>query len=239
MAYLEQEISRLLLGDWQEKYQAEAYQQALDRVRADLISGGARIQLTEVERLAAQGIQSFSATPSLGMGVSSAPIHRDALAFLYTRSFESLKGYTDDMAKKTRQILFGGVQQGKGINEVVREITDRIDVSKTRARLIARTETIQAYQQSSTNEAERISDEIGERVYLVWITAFDGRVRDLHAGWHGTKGTPEENRVRMSLSPWNCRCAQRAMTESMITKARLEKWKQQREKLLLLKAFSD
>jgi SPP1 gp7 family putative phage head morphogenesis protein len=138
------------------------------------------------------------------------------------------------MARETRQILFEGVQQGKGIDDVVRDMRARIDVSKSRARVIARTETIQAYQRSGTNEAERASVELGEEVLMRWLTVRDIRVRHLHATWHGTLATPKENRARINVSPWNCRCAQAPVIPEANTEKKRKKFKKEREALLLI-----
>ncbi len=240
MAFLQREIDRLLLGtrqapNWQAIYQAQAYQKGLDNTRQNLISQGASLVLTEAERLQSLNLTPFTATSSLGTGItSSAPIHQDALEFLFNRSYDSLKGWTDDMSKQTRQILFDGVAQGKGIDEVVREMTARINVSKTRARVIARTETIQAYQRSNTNETARASEEIGEEILLRWLTARDSRVRHLHATWHGTLTTPKDNLKRINVSPWNCRCAQTPVIPEANTKKKQKKFDKERKQLLTL-----
>lgn len=239
MAFLQSEIDRLLLGtdeppNWQAQYQAQAYQRGLDSTRASLISQGADIVPTELERLAGIDLTPFTATSSLGTITSSAPIHQDALEFLFSRSYEKLNGWTDAMASETRQILFDGVAQGKGIDDVVREMVDRQNVSRTRARVIARTETIQAYQRSSTNEAARAAEEIGEEVLLRWLTVRDSRVRHLHATWHGTLTTPANNRKRINVSPWQCRCGTAPVIPEANTPAKQKKFKKEREQLLTL-----
>jgi len=238
LSFLQGEIDRLLMvtnepPNWQGVYQTQSYQRAIDATRASLISQGADIVPTEVERLAALDLQPFTATPSLGTA-GAAPIHRDALEFLHARSYNSLKGWTDAMARETRQILFDGVAQGKGIDDVVREMVDRQDVSRSRARVIARTETIQAFQISSTNEAQRASEEIGEEVLLRWLTVRDTRVRHLHATWHGTLTTPQDNRARINVSPWNCRCGTAPVIEEANTPAKTKKFAKERKQLLTL-----
>lgn len=240
MAFLQREINRLLLGtpeppNWQAQYQAQAYQRGIESTRAALISQGAQIIPTGEEILAAVDLPTFTAIPSLGTGAAigvRAPIHTDALEFLFTRSYESLNGWTDAMAKETRQILFDGVAQGKGIDEVVRDMTARMDVSRTRARVIARTETIQAFQRSTTLETERAGEEIGEEILLRWLTVKDGRVRHLHASWHGTLTTPKANLARINRSPWNCRCAQAPVISDANTEKKQKKFDKERKLLL-------
>ena len=240
MTFVETQIQRLLLEtqqapNWQANYQLQSYQRALDTTRAQLMSQGAPIIRTQQEIAAGAVLQPLTATPSLASGiVGSQPIHQDALQFLFTRSYDTLKGWTDKLAIETRQILVDGIEQGQGIREVTRNIRDRIGVSRSRAELIARTETIQAYQRGGTNEAARLEEELDEPIKMRWVTAFDSRVRHIHRSFHGTLVTPEENFKRISISPWNCRCGQIATIEDAITPAKEKKFRKQRKQLLSL-----
>lgn len=240
MAFLQREITRLLMvtaepPNWQATYQAQAYQRGLDNARINLAQQGASLIPTAQEVAAASELTPFTATSTLGTTISSgAPIHQDALEFLFTRSYEKLDGWTSAMATETRQILFDGVAQGDGIDDVVRKMVARIDVSRTRSRVIARTETIQAFQISTTNEATRASEEIGAPVLLRWLTVRDERVRHLHANWHGTLATPKQNRARINVSPWNCRCGQGPVIPEANTEKKQKKFDKERKQLLRL-----
>ena len=216
MAYLNRQINSILLADgtnWQAQYQLESYERALQRTRASLKSQGATMAITPEDiQLAAQlNPAQFTATATLGTAVSvanKAPIHRDALEFLFTRSYESLEGWTTAFSRETRQIMMNAVQQGQNPTVTTREIMKRLNVSKSRARVIATTETIQAYQQSSNNEAERASEELGEEILMRWQTVEDEKVRPLHAGWNNTAVSIEQNARRITQSVFNYRCAQ-------------------------------
>lgn len=242
MTFLDAQIQSLLLEtaqapNWQARYQLQSYQRALDATRAQLISQGAQIIRTQEEIAAGLALRPLTATPSLAAGiVISQPVHQDALQFLFSRSYDSLKGWTDKLSTETRQILVNGVEQGQGIREITKNITDRIDVSKSRAEVIARTETIQAYQRGATNETKRLEEELGEEIKMRWVTAMDSRVRHLHAAWHGTLVTPKENFARIERSPWNCRCSQIATIEEAITPKKEKKFKEQRKALLRLES---
>jgi len=210
IAFSQQQIELLLLGDWQNKYQLRSYELAIDRAMSELRRSGAMLDVTGSDRALAAQIQSFTATSALGItavDVSRFPIHQATLEFLFTRSFESLNGYTSTMARQVRQILFDGVEQGMGVREVARLIRDRIGVGQSGARLIAQTETIQAFQRGSINQAQTASQFLGEEVGLRWITRRDSKVRPLHVGFHGKIMNQEQARVNISISPYNCRCA--------------------------------
>lgn len=215
MAFLNTQIENILLAggnNWQAKYQLQSYERALQRTRASLKAQGAVMAVTPEDfQMAAQiNPEQFTATATLATAsvANKAPIHRDALEFLFTRSYESLEGWTSKFSTETRQILMEGIQQGRNTRDVARDIMKRLNVSRSRARVIATTETIQAYQQSSSNEATRAQEELGEEIGMRWQSAEDSRVRELHARWNGTVVSQQQNARRIVASVFNCRCSQ-------------------------------
>jgi len=209
IAFFQEKIDELLLGTWQEKYQRRAYNLAITRANAALRRQGARLKITTADRALAARIQTFTATASLGItaiDLAAFPLHQETLEFLFTRSFEALEGLTVDLARQVRIILFNGVEQGLGIAELTRQIRDRINVSRSRARLIAQTEIIQAFQRGTINQSQLASEFIGEEVKLRWDTRRDSRVRPLHVEFHGQIMTQAEARKKINISPFRCRC---------------------------------
>ena len=210
IAFFQQQITLLLLGDWQEKYQLRAYELAISRAMSELRRSGARLTITDADRALAASIQSFTATSSLGitsLDITRFPIHQETLEFLFTRSFESLEGFTTTMSRQVRQVLFDGVEQGLGIRELTAQVKERIGVSRSRARLIAQTETIQAFQRGTINQAQLAEQALGEPIKLRWVTRRDSNVRPLHVSFHGKVMTQEQSRKNIAISPYNCRCA--------------------------------
>lgn len=211
MAWLLERI-KLVTGDepplnWQNQYQLESYIRAVERTRASIISQGGSLALTDQERMISQGL-AFTATPSLGSQVVAAAIHQDALEFLFTRSYESLKGWNDAFVKDVRQITFDAVRDGTGITELTEQIKERTGITSRRAELIARTETNQAYTQGSLSETERASDELGEEILNRWISALSPTTRHRHASWHGSIVDAETVRKRKQPpNNYNCRCS--------------------------------
>jgi SPP1 gp7 family putative phage head morphogenesis protein len=159
--------------------------------------------------------------------------HKDAIDFLTKRSFDSLKKWTDAMTVEVRQILTDAVIEGDSLEVIIKNITERIDVSRSRARVIAATEINQAYSQSSINEAIAQSEELGEPVSLRWLTVRDSKVRHLHARFHGEVMTPQDASRNKSISPWNCRCGWAPVVGEQ-TEAQSERFSQQRQQLLQL-----
>jgi SPP1 gp7 family putative phage head morphogenesis protein len=239
MAFFNAEIQRLLLEtenapNWQAKYQLESYQRSVERFIRDIRRQG----ITSVGTTSQIAAGAFTATPSLGVAVAasiSQPIHQDALRFLYTRSYESLKGWTDSLSREVRQITFNAVQRGYSVDKTMRLIRDRAGVSRSRARLIAQTETNQAYGTSQINMALDTQELTGEEVRLRWLTKNDLNVRHLHAGWHGTTATPEETAKRKGESPYNCRCGLSPVIGED-TEAKEAKYSTEREAMLRAEA---
>jgi len=201
LAWYEQQIAEILVGspqapNWQARYQIASYQRGLDRTRATLTRQGISTTITQADRTAAQSLTGgLGVLPPAEFGlafevstVSVFPVHQTAIEFLTTRSYDRYTNWTTQLSTNARQILTDGARQGLGIDELTRQLFDATDVTRSRARTIARTETIQAFQRSTIEESKRIALETGEDVKLIWITARDSKVRDLHAGWHGDIG---------------------------------------------------
>lgn len=239
MAYVQEQIDALLLGgteppNWQAQYQLQSYERALTQIRGELIRQGAAIVPTEAERLAAAGLQPFTATPTLATGPAAAPVHRDALQFLYTRSYDALQGWTAALARQTREVLFDGLQLGQQSRVIARRLQERIDVSASRARTIAQTETNQAYSRASIAAIDQAAEETGEDIRTRWITARDSRVRHSHAELHGVVMTTEAAQRVKITDGINCRCALTAVVPGTDTPRRAKRYEAERAQLLAL-----
>lgn len=232
MLFFQSELDRLVVGDWQEKYQRRSYQLSIDRMNQELKRQG--VKLTSIESGAALTQLELSAIiasfDSLAPNIFN-PVHQEALSFLFTRSFEALSGLSQEMARTVRTILFNGAQQGLGINEIARQINKRISVGRSRAKLIAQTETIQAFQRGTINQANLASDFLDEDVKLRWLTRRDSKVRHLHASWHGRVFTRENAFKNINISPWNCRCGLTPVIKEADTEVKQIKFSKERKQL--------
>lgn len=231
MLFFQSELDNLIVGDWQEIYQQRSYQLAIDRSVRELQRQGVSVA-TQAGVGPAPG--ELTALTQAFAQVSASvfnPVHQEALSFLFTRSFESLSGLSQEMARSVRIILFNGAQQGLGVNELVKQINERIDVGRSRARTIARTETVQAFQRGSINQANIASEVLDEDVMLRWLTVRDNKVRHLHAGWHGQVFSRKEAFRNINISPWNCRCGLAPVIEESDTEAKRKKFAKERKQL--------
>lgn len=238
MAFYQRKIEELLLvtmtaPNWQAKYQIQSYEQAIIQARATLRAQGARLELSTAEIAKAAMLSGdFAQITPFGSVAGSTPFHAETIDFITTRSYDAFKGWTDQLARDTRIILTNAVQEGQGIQEMAKDLRDRAAVTKSRAMTIARTETIQAYQHGSVNEATRLAEETGEDIGVRWVTALDGRVRHLHATWHGTVTTPDEGRRRFNISPFNCRCSLNPVVLALDNEKQDQKFKAERKQLI-------
>lgn len=238
MLFFQRELDRLIVGDWQEKYQQRSYELAIDRFMQEL-KRQEPLKKDNNPNLIGNAM-THNQGGFLGTIISAFgrvrdflfnPVHQEALDFLFTRSFEALSGFSQEMARNVRIILVNGAEQGLGINEIARQINDRIGVGKSRAKLIAQTETIQAFQRGSINQARLTSEALGEEVGLRWLTVRDVKVRHLHAGWHGKVFTKENAFKNINISPWNCRCGLAPVIEEADTEAKRVKFSKERKQL--------
>ena len=249
MEFLNREIDRLLLvtrqaPNWQAVYQLQAYERSIERFRASIRQQGVDLSLTieEFQKASILTPALFTATPSLGVAVltpsvlASNPIHLESIEHIFTRSYESLKGHTDKMAREIREILTQGIRQGTGTRDISRQIRNRIGVSKSSAERIARTEVTGAYRISQINQARITGEELGEDVNLRWLTRRDRKVRDLHAHWHGKVMTPDDADKNTNISPFNCRCSLQPVIDEADTPVKQAKFDKQKAELLALTA---
>lgn len=243
MKFVRQALDDLILGvverdgveimindEWMRKYIERSYLQALQVSEkqlesAGIVAGGSGVL----------DIVKGTATPSLVSSTASAvlaPIHLDTIAFLHNRAFNSLSQVTDEMASDIRKILVSGVEDGKSLRESWQAISERTGIKKSRAELIARTETIQAYQKSVINTATQYQQIVESELMLVWRATLDSRTRDQHARWHGLIDTAEKMNERLTVSPYNCRCSLSIVTDITMPPEKMARMKAERRALL-------
>ena len=190
---------------WTDTYIRSGYQQGIRRARQELRKAGVDVPTRE----------------SVGGGIASIfnqPIHADAVAMLFTRTFDDLKTVTQvTNAAVRRQISDGltlnlaqGIAEGRNPRVIARimakDTAHFLDtIGKVRSRTIARTEIIRAHHLATINEYERIVGDIKVEIKAEWTTAgFDvcAICIDMEAG------NPYTLAAVRSLIPAhpNCRC---------------------------------
>lgn len=134
------------------------------------------------------------------------PIHADRVGLIYTRTFSDLKGITDVMDTQISRVLAEGIANGQGPMQIAREMANRVDkIGITRARVIARTETIKAHADATLNAYTEAGIE-GVEVEAEFTTAGDSSVCEECFSLEGKTYTIAESRGIIPVHP-NCRCA--------------------------------
>ncbi len=147
---------------WLQKREDEGILEVIDRGDAGQVIDRKPWQNAYVRRGYGKGIQhADQALRKEGVSVPSKtrltqifnkPIHASALKSLYTRNFMELKGITNAMDQQISRQLANGFSQGWNPYKVANKINDRVDkIGITRARTLARTETIRAHYKSTMN----------------------------------------------------------------------------------------
>lgn len=134
------------------------------------------------------------------------PIHEDTLQTLFARNYAELQGITSEVNRQITRVLADGIGEGIGPDEMAQRITDRVDsIGKTRATVMARTETINTYTQASLNRYERAGvDQLGAQVEFT--TAGDNDVCSQCRSLAGETYSVDEARSIIPVHP-QCRCA--------------------------------
>ena len=128
------------------------------------------------------------------------------LQFLFTRSFEELRGITAVMSQQMNRILAAGIGSGLGPRQIARQLSKNVTgITKQRALVLARTEVIAAHAEGQLDSFEELGVE-GITVMAEWSTAGDDLVCPICAELEGTIMTVEQARGLIPRHP-NCRCA--------------------------------
>jgi len=219
-AFEERAIGIFISTPWQNKYQTEAYKRGVTRAGQQL-----KAMLTAKEQLL---------LPSLNMEAAAlvtTAVHANELEFLHARANKSLSKWMDDLLFDTRSILHE--QMGiVSVDDIQNAITDRINVTANRSRVINVTEVSQASQRSVIKENEAINAQSDEEIESRWITVKDSNVRHLHAGWHGKIMSNEQASRNITISPWNCRCGIKPVIKNRAPARVDAKFKAERKLLL-------
>lgn len=134
------------------------------------------------------------------------PIHADAVGLIYTRTYSDLEGISNAVASRLSGVLAQSLVEGLGSDAIARRIGKSLpSIALPRARLIARTETVRAYSESTLNAYDEAGAE-GVEVLSEFITARDNKVCPKCQDLEGKVYTVAQARGVLPVHP-NCRCA--------------------------------
>lgn len=134
------------------------------------------------------------------------PIHADRIGLAFTRAFSDLAGITEVMDAQISRVIAQGLAEGRGPMWTARQMASRVDkIGITRARVLARTETIRAHAQA-TLASYREAEVEGVNLAAEWVTAGDDRVCLECESLEGREYSLNEAEGVIPVHP-NCRCA--------------------------------
>lgn len=115
---------------------------------------------------------------------------------------------TDTTKQAIRDALTAGLVEGESVPDLAKRIQESGAFARSRAELIARTETVRVTNGGQTESLSAYQRDSGDRITKRWLATQDSRVRDSHRAMNGeTRGVDEEfsNGLQHPGEP-NCRC---------------------------------
>lgn len=182
-------MSRAAEASWMALYIRSAYARGMAQSAATLRASGVEVADDWVTRAFTRNF------------------HADRVGLAYTRAFEELRGITSEMDRQISRTLAEGLSAGEGPRKLAARINNRVDrIGITRARMLARTETIRSHAEASLNSYEEAGI-MGVGVQAEWRTAQDAAVcAECEAAARAGPYALEDARGMIPLHP-NCRCA--------------------------------
>lgn len=194
-----------MYAPWTDVYIDSTYQQGIRRSRLELRKKGYDVPSLEV-------------MPGGISTVMNQPVHADRIGIIYARTFERLKTVTAIANTEIREKISDGLTSGlaRGLaegkhpkviaRELRKDVTNRLDkIGRTRARMIARTETARAHHVAMVTEYRQAAEDMQVTVMAEWKTAGFG-VCDICIGFEEhPPWTLDEIEGMLPAHP-NCRC---------------------------------
>jgi SPP1 gp7 family putative phage head morphogenesis protein len=199
------QLGQAIESAWTDKYITDSYSRGIQRARYELAHAG-------------YGVPSMEATGGV-LASMSLPFHMDRVGLLYSRTFSELKGVTSAMDQIISRVLSQSMADGDGARVIARKLlttisgvgdlsfTDKIGrfiPAEQRAEMIARTETIRAFNEAALQEY-RNWGAVGVSAEVEFQTAGDSRVCPRCASLQGKKYTLDEASGVLPLHV-RCRC---------------------------------
>jgi SPP1 gp7 family putative phage head morphogenesis protein len=199
------------LGDaWVDSYHAKALREAY--------AGGIKQADAEIRKV---GYKPLGTAPKTAIDVTWAmngPIHAGTLSSVYSRTLEDLRTVTVVSDARVRQVMADGLRvdlvrgmaEGRHpyaiAREMLKDVNAQLDkIGRTRARLIARTETARAHHLATIAEFRDADAAMRVAVQAEILTAGDENVCEECADYEGKTLTLDEAEDLIPVHP-NCRC---------------------------------
>jgi len=145
----------------------------------------------------ADQLMGIKASASLRM-----PTDKRVIEALKLKASATFQGLTDEMSKTIMQTITDGIMRGDGSDAIARAISERVDVSKSRARTIARTESMSGFNAGAKARYKQQGVSKVEWSYA----GEDGRTCDYCRSMDGKQYDADDAPNLPTDSHPNCRC---------------------------------
>lgn len=132
------------------------------------------------------------------------------IGIVSARTFNEMRGFTDDVTKQARFILGETIARGKSPQWAASQLSEAIDGDKKRALRIARTEMGVAFRSAVMDESAQAARQFELKMKMLWVSALMATTRKSHAERHGQLYTQKEVQDFYAVrgNSINCRCSQ-------------------------------
>jgi len=161
--------------------------------------------------------------------------YQTRIGIAYAQTYSDWKGLSDAARSDLANVISDAVARGINPRETAKIISQRLDVSMSRARNMAQTEQVGAYRKAQWDEDEDAEKRLGIQSRLLWLSALKPTTRSWHASRHGKVYTREDVKAFYSDNGnrYNCYCSQQSVLVDESGKPRnpklVEKMAKQRE----------
>ncbi|EHK8991090.1 hypothetical protein KCT17_003658 [Escherichia coli] len=151
----------------------------------------------------------YAAMTTLGDRLSS-PAIQNQIAHARLVTFNDWTGISDAARADLSNVITSAVARGVNPRETAKVISQRLDVSESKAANIAQTEQLGALRSAQRSETDWARDTLGINAGLLWLSALKPVTRPWHASRHGRVYTSEEIEAFYAEggNRWRCYCSQ-------------------------------
>lgn len=150
----------------------------------------------------------YAASETLSSIIHSQP-YQNSIATAQFKSYEHWTGLVAQTKSDLMQVITQAVADGKNPKSVVTDISDRLGVSRSKARQYSQTDITDTLRQTTMHEDARVQKEYGIKTALLWTSAFLATTRHWHASRSGHVYSAEEVKAFYAErgNKFSCHCS--------------------------------
>ncbi len=153
--------------------------------------------------------EAYAAARSLAQIVMSEP-YRNRVGIAQVKSYEHWTGQAAAVKSDLAQVIGSAVADGRNPKEVVTLLSERLDVSRSKAKAFAQTDITDSLRQARWAESDAATEEFGLNIAELWTSALLPTTRPWHASRHGRVYTTAQVRefYEQRGNRYQCHCSQ-------------------------------